>query len=220
MRFSQTAGLVTRKEAIQILQGPLLTFTRIDNIEELIQAAEDMDELPFWAELWPSAVGLATYLWKECAISGQRVLELGAGLGLVGIVAAKKGASVLQTDFIAAALELARQNAQENDVSIERILADWRDFPAIGRFSVILGSDILYESTMHDQLEEILNVCLADGGKVILSDPGRDHAAKFLARFQPEQWDLGKASLPVELDGKTYNIRIYLLEKIKPNKED
>lgn len=215
MGRAQTTGIITKTETIQIPGGPSLVFTRVDNVDSLINAAEDIDELPFWAELWPSAIGLASYLWQELDLRDKAVLELGAGLGLAGIGAAKKGALVTQTDFIQEALNMAATNGEANHVSNRLLLADWRNFPEIGTFPVIAGSDILYEPELHHHLETLILKHLEPGGSLILSDPGRDHARNFLLRFKPPGWDLQLTQIPVELDGKTYNIRIYHLVRLE-----
>ena len=60
---------------------------------------ESRDRLPYGVVLWPSALALAHELLARAdALHGKRILELGAGTGLPGIVAATLGARVVQTD--------------------------------------------------------------------------------------------------------------------------
>jgi release factor glutamine methyltransferase len=56
--------------------------------------------------------------------AGERILELGAGLGLAAVLAARAGASVVATDVVAAAVETVRLNAALNGVSIDARLGD------------------------------------------------------------------------------------------------
>ena len=50
-----------------------------------------MDD-PYWCRVWPSALMLAAALTQHPElVRGRRVLELGCGLGLCGIAAAKAG---------------------------------------------------------------------------------------------------------------------------------
>ena len=59
-------------------------------------------------------------------LEGKRVLELGAGTGLPGIVAASLGARVVQTDRHEVALFLCKMNAERNGITtIEHRVADW-----------------------------------------------------------------------------------------------
>src|SRR4051812_39345718 len=79
---------------------------------------------PYWAVLWRSGVALAREL-DGAALRGRRVVELGCGLAVPSIAAARSGATVLATDGSPEALELAERNARENGVSIETTRVDW-----------------------------------------------------------------------------------------------
>ncbi|MBC8136018.1 MAG: 50S ribosomal protein L11 methyltransferase [Fibrella sp.] len=91
---------------------------------------EKRNNIPYGIALWPAAVALAhelAALATEGALAGKRVLELGAGTGLPGIVAAALGAAaVVQTDSSEIALDLCRRNGRENGVmNIVYRRADW-----------------------------------------------------------------------------------------------
>ena len=55
---------------------------------------------------------------------GERVLEIGAGLGLAAVLAARAGARVVATDIVPAAVEIIRANAALNGVTIDARLGD------------------------------------------------------------------------------------------------
>ena len=55
---------------------------------------------------------------------GERVLELGAGLGLAAVLAARAGARVVATDIVSAAVEAIRANAALNGVVVDARLGD------------------------------------------------------------------------------------------------
>ena len=71
-------------------QAQQVHITKIADLDVLLEEidpvsfAED-ERLPYWAELWPSAVALARYAIQHLDLTGRRVLELGCGLGLVGV---------------------------------------------------------------------------------------------------------------------------------------
>ena len=118
------------------IQHRSVHMTKIADLDVLLEEvdpvtfAED-ERLPYWAELWPSSVALAHYTAQCLDMSGQRVLELGCGLGLVGVVAALQGARVLCTDYEPDALAFARHNARCNaSRGIRFRLVDWRQ-PAL-----------------------------------------------------------------------------------------
>ena len=116
----------------------------------------EVDQFPFGLLLWASAIALAESLADEPgAVAGKRVLEIGAGgVGLPGMVAAHLGAtSVTQTDYHAESLTLLAHNTRTNGfASIIQGRGDWRDWQDGGTFDVVLGSDVLYERTLHDAL--------------------------------------------------------------------
>ena len=94
------------------------------------------ERLPYWAELWTSALVLAEKILSDDAVAGLSVLELGCGLGLAGIAAAKAGAHVTLTDYDEDALMFARWNALTNlgasTAGRIRICSmDWRQAPGI-----------------------------------------------------------------------------------------
>lgn len=137
--------------------------------------------VPYWSVLWRSGVALAREL-DGVALRGRRVVELGCGLALPSIVAARAGATALATDACAEALELAALNAEANDVHIETAVADWTDpgeLLELGRFDLVLAADVLYESASVDPLLSLLPRL---ANEVWLADPGRPGAATLLGR--------------------------------------
>ena len=185
-------------EHVISLAGRELRIRADASLDALLDQAKSEDDIPFWAELWPSSRALAAWLWER-DLRGLSVLELGCGVGLAGIAAALRGARVLQTDYAPGALALARENALRNGCpDIAQQVADWRDFPPLGRFDLILGADILYEPRVHVHLRQVLERHLRPGGRAVLADPGRLGAEQFMAaaeragwRWTLEEWPAG-----------------------------
>jgi len=132
--------------------------------------------LPYWTELWPSALALADVVAARDA-RGLDVLELGCGLGLPSLVAARGGARVLATDWADDALRLLRANAARNGVPLETRRLDWREPGALGKFDLVLAADVLYVRRYVDVLVELLPRL---GGEILLADPGRPFLRSFL----------------------------------------
>lgn len=149
--------------------------------------------------LWESAVGLARKLTQQAAqVQGKQVLELGAGVGLPGLVARSLGANVRQTDYQADALALAVWNAQQNEITgIETFLADWRSWRHPPRYDLILGADILYDATLHFYLESIFRRNLLPGGRLLLADPGRPQALDFAVQLEAHGWHIELQTMAV-----------------------
>src|SRR5581483_5896757 len=127
MSFPEKLPLVTTEIAIG---ARAYRVTAVQNQDALLDAAEELEHFPYGFLLWESAVGLARWLAADPArVAGRSVLELGAGVGLPGIVAQALGAQVWQTDHQKGALLVARENARQNGVGdIQQFLADWRDW--------------------------------------------------------------------------------------------
>jgi predicted nicotinamide N-methyase len=136
---------------------------------------------PYWAVLWRSGVALAREL-DGASLRGLRVVELGCGLGLPSIVAARAGAAVLATDVCADALALLARNAHANDVAIETARVDWakaHELAAREPFDLVLAADVLYEPASVTRLLWLMPRLAPEAW---LADPGRPAADVFLER--------------------------------------
>jgi predicted nicotinamide N-methyase len=151
---------------------------------------EDRSRAPYGLALWPASIALAHELVSRATeLSGQRILELGAGTGLPGIVAATYGAHVVQTDRLDEALTIARLNAERNDVrSIETRLADWTAWTDTGRYDLILGADVIYAPRLQPFLRTIFEVNLAPHGRLLLGDPFRSASIRMLEAMEQDGW--------------------------------
>ena len=143
--------------------------------------------LPYGIVLWPSAIALAHELAAR-PWTGKSVLELGAGTGLPGVVAASLGARVVQTDAQEIALEVAKMNAEQNRVTVERRTGDWTAWTDEATYDVIIGSDILYGTTMHEPLRAIFEKNLAPGGRLLVADPFRKQSFPLFEKMEAEGW--------------------------------
>ena len=104
------------------LPGGEVELIRPRDAEALIteEAFEREEFLPYWAELWSSAVALAHDVSMR-ALRGKRTLELGCGLGLPSIAAARAGGRVLATDWSQDAVDATAANAELNCLEIETL---------------------------------------------------------------------------------------------------
>ena len=134
---------------------------------------------PYWAVMWRSGVALAREL-AGVPLRGQRVLELGCGLALPSLAAARAGAVVLATDIEEEALELVARNARANGVQVEAVRSDWSSPDELVRrapFDLVLASDVLYE---RHSVAPLLSLLPRLAPEARLADPGRPAAAAFL----------------------------------------
>jgi predicted nicotinamide N-methyase len=171
-------------EEVIVLDGHDLRIVRPRNSEALLDehGFEHEEFLPYWADLWPSARALAGAL-EGRALRGAPVLELGCGLGVGALAAALAGGRVLATDWSAEAVAFAAENARRNDLEIETAVVDWKAPAALldrAPWPVVIASDVLYEARNADTLLELLPRLVDERGEVLLADPQRAHAARFL----------------------------------------
>jgi predicted nicotinamide N-methyase len=143
---------------------------------------------PYWAVLWRSGVALATEL-DGTELRGLRVVELGCGLAVPSLAAARAGAAALATDACPEALALAARNARENDVRLETAAIDWAEPGELVRrapFDLVLAADVLYERT---SVAPLLSLLPRLAPEAWLADPGRPAAAAFLEQAE-RRWQV------------------------------
>jgi predicted nicotinamide N-methyase len=195
--------------------GHTLDILRPKSVDDLISEEEFNRDgrLPYWADVWPSALGLAERIVKEHG-RGRRLLELGCAVGFVACLAAKVGFEVTATDYYSEACDFTRLNAHRNGLHIaEARVVDWRDYPDdLTGFDVVIASDVLYEKPYCDLVALCFARSLARDGLGILSDPQRTLAAGFAVACEKQglqvvrQW-----GEPVEKEGRKQVIDLYEL---------
>jgi predicted nicotinamide N-methyase len=145
---------------------------------------------PYWSILWRSGVALAREL--DGPLRGRRIVELGCGLAVPSIAAARGGAAVLATDGSAEALALVERNARANDVRVETAMVDWwQPDELVGQapFDLVLASDVLYERA---NVAALLSLLPRLAREAWLADPGRPAADAFLEQAR-RRWPVETA---------------------------
>lgn len=178
-----------------------LTMETPPDLDALLDraAADDpqaVDAIPYYAILWPAAHGLARYLWERReGLAGQRVIELGCGLGLPSVLAARLGARVTATDFHPDTGDWLRHNAALNGVDLDYVALDWNGLmgpaagvPDCGAAPLVMGSDLLYERRHIPALVCAIGALCAPGGHAVVADPGRDNLPLFVASMETSGW--------------------------------
>ncbi|XP_015588659.1 methyltransferase-like protein 23 [Cephus cinctus] len=149
-------------------------------IPELLQASYS-----FYT--WPSAPVLAWFLWEHREeLVGKRVLELGSGTALPGILASKCGANVTLSDSASfpRSLQHIRRSCELNGVlsQVKVVGITWGLFLSglftVGPLDLILGSDCFYDPIVFEDIVVTVAFLLE-----------RNPSAKFLCTYQERSAD-------------------------------
>lgn len=129
---------------------------------------------PYWAFPWAGGLALARYILDTPdAVAGKRILDLGAGSGLVAIAAAKAGAAqVSAAEIDPYGLAAIPLNAAANGVAVTVVAGDITGGPALDVDMVAVG-DLFYEEALAKRVIAFLDRCLVGGITVIIGDPHR-----------------------------------------------
>ena len=161
-------------------------YALLDQLIEREGRLHRVERFPYWAELWPAALALSRWLWEKRPFPPpERTVELGCGLGVVGITLARMGWKVEATDFVEDALVFASHNARLNQADARHSVGylDWSN--PVGRpCECLVGSDLVYEKKNHPYLARLLRRLLVPGGIFYLSDPRRPAASHFVEMLE------------------------------------
>jgi predicted nicotinamide N-methyase len=205
-------------------------FTRIadpDRVLDEVAAEEDRLEkvegrrvdgdylhLPYWAELWDSAAGVASWLCDADHLGlrhGPGVLDLGCGMGLSGTVVAALGGRVMFADLEPPALLFAQLNSLPWASRVRARRVDWRTDRLGEPFQLIVGADILYERKQWEHLDPFWRAHLAPGGTILLGEPGRPTGDLFPDWIRERGWSL--RTVEQRVSTRPRPIRLFLLGK-------
>lgn len=128
---------------------------------------------PYWAYPWAGGLALARHLAERPeTVAGRRVLDLGAGSGLVGIAAARAGAAkVSACEVDRHALAAIGLNASANSVAITPLTLDISGDPP--DVDVVLAGDVFYAPDVAASMIAFLGRCRQARRRVLVGDPGR-----------------------------------------------
>lgn len=134
---------------------------------------------PYWAFAWAGGQALSRHVLDHPdSVSGKRVLDLGAGSGLVAIAAMLAGAaSAMASDPDPWAIAAIGINAAANRVAVTATDLDLLDGDVDG-FHTILVGDLFYEKPLAERVLAFLDRAQVGGAVVLIGDPGRSYLPK------------------------------------------
>ncbi|MBL8814523.1 MAG: methyltransferase domain-containing protein [Planctomyces sp.] len=180
----------------------------LDDPSVRIANASD-DYMPYWAWLWPASIRMSEMILNRNWVHGSESLELGCGVGMVGIAAMLAGMHVTMTDYDPNALAVASTNAHLNGLTQFACRElDWRT-PWSAQFSLIFGCDVLYETRNIEPVLNVIDSMMSQDGVCWLADGGRTPAADFVqaARQRGYQVHIYDADgSPMEIPGTQFQL--------------
>lgn len=140
---------------------------------------------PLFGQVWPSGLVLADIM-STCAVENIAILELGCGLGLASMIANARGATVTASDVHPLTETFMRENTRLNNFPTTPYRAcDWSKLdPALGKFDLIIGSDLLYETEHPVLLASFIDQHTHHKARVIMIDPGRKLGGRFTRHME------------------------------------
>lgn len=217
------AKFSTKETEVDLGPGQVLHITEVEDgyalldrmVAQEARGGQRTERFPYWAELWPSSVGLAQWFCDqdlEAPAGGAK--ELGCGLGLVGLTLARLGWRVEATDFVETALVFATHNARANQVGVHHGTAylDWRN-PTGLPVSCLVAADIVYEKKNHAYLNGVLHHLLLPGGRFYLADPQRPAAGHFVAMLEQQGYGHQVEMRPVRWKSLDHQVHIHTFTK-------
>ncbi len=135
---------------------------------------------PLFGQIWPAARLLAD-LMQTWDLASHRVLEVGCGLGLASLVIHRRAGEITASDCHPLVETFIEANLALNGLPAMRYATgNWeRSNPKLGKFDLIVGSDVLYQRDHPAQLADFLQSHAAEESEVLIVDPNRGNRAAF-----------------------------------------
>lgn len=171
----ELGGVPLQRVAVA-LGGIDVSLWRAVQLERFVDAdalltADAPPEPPYWMHLWPGALTLARRIAAAPDVGqGTRLLELGCGLGLPALAAARRGAAVVATDWQREPLAVVARSAADNGDRVGCVQMDWRAPALRGVFDLCLGADVAYDAAAAAPLAAAIAASLRPDGAVWLAD--------------------------------------------------
>jgi len=157
------------------------------SLDPFLDKEDVFSEFPLWSKIWEASIVLANHVENMPVDPRKHLLEIGCGIGLVGVVAAGCGHRVTMTEYNRDALNFARANARVNHTSgsseLGIIELDWTKPVLEGRFDMILGSEVIYKEEYFEPLLGLFRRYLKPDGEIILAEGLRKTSIEFFKRM-------------------------------------
>jgi predicted nicotinamide N-methyase len=196
-----------------VINGKKFSILLPRYLDQFINAKDVLHDFPLWAKIWKASWVLSGYLAELPPDVNQRLLEIGAGVGLVSIVATTFGHQITMTEYNSDALNFARANACLNncpDLPIKKL--DWNHPRIKDQFDLIVAAEVIYDEASFPPLIRLFKSNLKPGGEIILASEIRASGKDLFGLFKSD-FDITVAKKT--LRSETVAIPIVLLKMRK-----
>lgn len=155
-----------------------------DPLGEAAAAGISSAAWPLFGLVWPSARILAGAM-SAFDIAGKRILEIGAGLALASLVLHRRRGDITASDCHPLAAAFLRENLKLNGLPpLRHATGSWaRPDAQLGRFDLIIGSDVLYDREQPAVLAAFIDRHSCAAVEVVIVDPDRGNRVPFCRRM-------------------------------------
>jgi len=166
------------------IHGRQFNFVVPKKIDSFIDFENIVHGFPLWAKIWEPSWILAEHVAKTPPSQFNKILEIGSGIGVVGIVAASFGHDVTMTEYDENALQFAAANAEINHCPEMKICRlDWHRPDLDDRFDTIIGSEVMFHARDCNPLLNLFRIYLKPNGRIILASGVRQSVLDILRRM-------------------------------------
>lgn len=200
-----------------VVSGRKFNILHLKDLEPLLAGRDifaESAEFPFWVKIWEASVVLADFLAGLPPKQDQSLLEVGAGLGVTGLVGAAFGHRVTITDYQNEILDFSRVSAAVNGCEgVLFSILDWTALRNDRKYDVILGSEVLFHEQFFQPLLDVFKHCLAPDGAIYLAhDLRRESLARFLPMCEAD-YDIAVKKRTLRAEDESFDI---LLTRLTP----
>ena len=171
-----------------VVKNRTFRFLTPSTIDRFVDPDDLFRNFPLWSKIWEASIVLGDFLAGMKPEPGKQILEIGCGLGVVGIIASSFGHRVTMTEYNADSLNFARANARLNALSPgsnpQIVALDWNRPQMDGLFDYVVGSEVIYKEKNYQPLVRLFTKYLRPGGEIILAEGIRKTSVEFFRKAE------------------------------------
>lgn len=188
----------------------------IDKLMDQTRSGKKVD-LPLWAKIWPACIFLGMFVSKVPLPGKGPILELGAGVGLIGLaVANATGRKVILSDIEDDALLFCRINILKNGLEdkVELLKADFTRSELDEKYDCIIGCEVLYTEAAYEPLAGFVNKHLSDApeAEVILAMDQKRQGKVFFEALEKD-FAIMRKGFAYKDEGQEKTVNIYKMKR-------